>query len=756
MTVTTDSIRILLSMQHQAYIEIQAGLRLQILPSIAHLGTCQVHNMGAFIQDSATLVVWGDDPNRIVNWVAGIEEQILTASISYGKGSPSKSVLVTEKPLGELDDKVEVRTEQPRRIALLHSVLSAFTLALLMAAMGAGWRQIAIEIDSDRKMLRLAFVLVMPLQAWLGLFFFQSIVGCVAQIIGPINQTTQNSKFYSGAPPVQSNNPTRALPHVTIQCPVYKEGLHAVIEPTVRSLKAAISTYEMQGGSANIFINDDGMQVISKYDAQLRQDFYAENHVSWVARPKHNTDASNGESIFVRAGRFKKASNMNYALAVSVRVEEKLAAYDRPGLWTQADEEDAYHRSLQEVIDEDGGKTWADGNIRVGDYILLVDSDTRVPQDCFLDPVVEMEQSPEVAIIQFPSGVLNVTRSFFENGISFFTCLVYTAISYVVSCGDICPFVGHNALLRWSAVQEVAFQEMSQTPDGDRSAEKYWSENTVSEDFDLALRLQTVGYIIRLAVYKGTDFKEGVSLTVYDELARWKKYAYGCSELIFNPFYYWPTRGPFTPIFRKFMISGMPLPSKISILSYVGTYYAIGSAYLMITANFFLVGWDLQGLDHYYIDSFRILFSVIVVFSLCCMVSLAILRYRKGDMNFFAALIQNLKWVFLLYIFFGGISMHVSGAIIAHLFGINVQWGATMKEAQDTTFFVEIAKLLRRFWVTFTYCIVMTFALIYFTRFAPVFWRIDEFIAIYPLATLVFSHFMMPIALNPSLMRFTW
>ena len=52
------------------------------------------------------------------------------------------------------------------------------------------------------------------------------------------------------------------LPHVTIQCPVYKEGLWAVIDPTVKSIKAAMSTYEMQGGTCNIFINDDGMQLI--------------------------------------------------------------------------------------------------------------------------------------------------------------------------------------------------------------------------------------------------------------------------------------------------------------------------------------------------------------------------------------------------------------------------------------------------------------------------------------------------------------
>jgi hypothetical protein len=40
--------------------------------------------------------------------------------------------------------------------------------------------------------------------------------------------------------------------------PVYKEGLEGVIKPTVQSVKQAIATYELQGGTANIFINDDG------------------------------------------------------------------------------------------------------------------------------------------------------------------------------------------------------------------------------------------------------------------------------------------------------------------------------------------------------------------------------------------------------------------------------------------------------------------------------------------------------------------
>lgn len=70
----------------------------------------------------------------------------------------------------------------------------------------------------------------------------------------------ENSKFYSGKAPRRLHRDTYGapLPHVTIQMPIFKEGLRGVIEPTVRSIKQAISTYELQGGTANIFVNDDG------------------------------------------------------------------------------------------------------------------------------------------------------------------------------------------------------------------------------------------------------------------------------------------------------------------------------------------------------------------------------------------------------------------------------------------------------------------------------------------------------------------
>jgi len=220
--------------------------------------------------------------------------------------------------------------------------------------------------------------------------------------------------------------------------PVYKEGLHGVIKPTIMSLKACISTYEMQGGSANIFVNDDGMQLISYEQAQARREFYEEHNIGWVARPPHNPKPEGtDEKPFIRKGRFKKASNMNYGLVTSNRIEDKLNTIRRSEGWTQDDESEMYEQCLVDVLNEDGGKTWAEGNIRVGDYILLIDSDTRVPTDCLLDAVSELEQSPEVAILQFSSAILTISDSYFEKAYVFLF-MQCSGLHVVSPCGVTC------------------------------------------------------------------------------------------------------------------------------------------------------------------------------------------------------------------------------------------------------------------------------------------------------------------------------
>jgi hypothetical protein len=119
----------------------------------------------------------------------------------------------------------------------------------------------------------------------------------------------------------------------------------------------------------------------------------------------------------------------------------------------------------------------------------------------------EFANSPNIAIIQHESAVMQVVGHFFENGITSFTTRINSAISFCAANGEVAPFVGHNAFLRWTAIQDASFI------DEDDGIRKCWSESHVSEDFDQALRLQMKGWSLRWASYSNGGFQEGVSLT---------------------------------------------------------------------------------------------------------------------------------------------------------------------------------------------------------------------------------------------------
>src|SRR5258708_29466383 len=103
--------------------------------------------------------------------------------------------------------------------------------------------------------------------------------------------------------------------------------------------------------------------------------------------------------------------------------------------------------------------------------------------------------SPEVAIVQHSTGVMQVSWDFFENGITFFTDMVYSSIRFATGSGETAPFVGHNAFLRWQGkillqvqfegikLTEAAIQSVSRQ--GEDGYTEFWSENHVSEDFDM-------------------------------------------------------------------------------------------------------------------------------------------------------------------------------------------------------------------------------------------------------------------------------
>lgn len=799
---------------------IDADTRIQILDTMNHLSKADKEQCGAFIRDERVLVAWSDNIDTIIPLCTDFEEKLMklvwhhrrtigsasfvtsTTTTSVSPSTTASHVNLTEKtkhaPLSASETvaalaieglaeaaspptsepkavskwswRLSKRPEAPRDIEkglsesshrpmrLFAPVYCGFAAAMSIYFMGQGVSTILQEWRLDHDYKRIALLASAPFLLCVSLFFAIQIVSSLSFIFGPVSQYHENSRYYSAVPPESNLVVDSRLPHVTIELPVYKESLEETITPSVFSIKKAMQTYARQGGTSAIFVHDDGLQLISEAERTKRIAFYADHNIGWVARPPHSSQPGG----FYRAGRFKKASNMNYGLRLSLKLEAKLLeleSKERKGLIyedRQCLEDIALDMAIEEMYEESGNKwrPWASNgkSIRLGDIVLLVDADTIVPEDCFRDAARELAECPEVAIIQHESDVMQVAHHYFENGIAHFTRRINKAISMGCANGEVAPFVGHNAFLRWSAIQDAAFVDPAD------NLTKIWSESNVSEDFDMALRLQLKGYIIRWATYSDGDFKEGVSLTADDELNRWQKYAYGCSELIFNPIIDWWHMGPITKQLRVFIWSDAPVHYKISMMSYMFSYYGIAGAATLAILNYLLLGWALD-VDGYYMHSFEIWLACTVVFPGLGNIGYTLLEYRLGRRSMFSSFVENMAWVPFFFFFFGGLSVHLIVAILAHLFSYNITWGATAKEVERSNFFIEVPRIWKRFWPVMVLSFACIAAIIVLSLpLTPDAWRIPgaSWAVILPLALVSSCHILFPIVLNPWLMIFSF
>jgi hypothetical protein len=299
MTVNSRVIKTFLQWSPEAVdVPLLNGLRIQILPTVEDLPRARKHQFAAFVASEALLIVWDDDALHLVQRAKAIESELMEL-VWKSSGIEDDEKNDRNLHIHEIDEESGEIIPEKRGLHLQNSVLVALTIILVVTTLGAGARELAIEVEVDGSYIRLAVLAMTPVQIFFTLFFGQVIIGCLAQLFGPVRQMTVNSKFYSARTPPRIQS--QVLPHITIQCPVYKEGLSSVIAPTVKSIKQAISTYELQGGSANMFINDDGLQLLNEDERRARIDFYADHSIGWVARPAHGDN-------FIRRGKCKRLS----------------------------------------------------------------------------------------------------------------------------------------------------------------------------------------------------------------------------------------------------------------------------------------------------------------------------------------------------------------------------------------------------------------------------------------------------------------
>jgi len=178
MTVNSRTIKLFLDHHNSNYVPLAANLRLQVLPSILHLPTCQKHHFAAFIQDQSLLVVWDDEPKSLIERADNIERSLVKViwhdndgdeTLSDSKDPPVVTVADVgngEVTLGELEEQTMV---QDRPTLLINSIIVGLTLALLTAALGAGWRSLAQEFSIDGSFTRLALLAATPAQVFVSL-----------------------------------------------------------------------------------------------------------------------------------------------------------------------------------------------------------------------------------------------------------------------------------------------------------------------------------------------------------------------------------------------------------------------------------------------------------------------------------------------------------------------------------------------------------------------------------------------------------
>lgn len=675
--------------------------------------------------------------------------------LSGEKETTEKSVA----PVVLFDQETGETVLEPERTSThVAALLSGLGVAVNMVIMSLFARDVVINTLADSNYMRAVLLVAIVPRFLVAQYFCDHIILILAQLIFPVSQMHRNSLYYSGAPSAPLAKDHR-LPHFTVHMPCYKEGLQTVLAPSLKSVMDAVHAYRAQGGTANVVISEDGLRLLGKQEAEERVRFYNAMGCSWVARP------ADGEKGYKRLGRFKKASNLNFTYTLSLRLEQIIdeisttrrqqsiaaqssnasANFSETGAEIEAEDQAIYAEALQRVLDESDGRAWATGNIRMGDYILLIDSDTRVPENCLMQAAAELERSPDVGALQHCSGITYVQHHYFERLLGYFVG-VFTnfSISWVCSNGAMAPLMGHNVFLRWTALQQVADKRLLQ------EERQIFSSQHVSEDYELAMRLQMAGYCVRWATYSNQAFREGVSLNPTDEKARWQKYAFGACEILFNPFVRW-YKGPFTSLFWRFMWSrNVRTAGKLSMLSYLFSYFALGVSLPLTVLMTVIQGLFWPTLDTSFKPVFDTWISVMVVFNFAGAIGLVTVRARAGHSTLLQSLWEGVKHLPAIIVFFSGITYHVAASILAYFFSVRMTWQATSKDFQQTS----IKQVIRRFWHCYlTMTLLLVVSVVAVSPLVPLGWRIGTFTILFPLFLAIIMHFLFPILLDPGILH---
>jgi uncharacterized protein (DUF2267 family) len=155
----------------QDYIPLPDGLRLQVIPTLNDLARCQKHHFAAFIRDLSILVVWDDDPKKMIDRTEKLLQSFVISIWKSGEededdedGGGKKEAVMEVTDLDIENGGIEKRETQ-----LLSPLMVSLALALLITCLGLGARKLAIEVSVDGSYVRLALLVVTPVTFVVGM-----------------------------------------------------------------------------------------------------------------------------------------------------------------------------------------------------------------------------------------------------------------------------------------------------------------------------------------------------------------------------------------------------------------------------------------------------------------------------------------------------------------------------------------------------------------------------------------------------------
>lgn len=172
------------------------GQSVQVVHTLADLARAQKMQYAAFVAREGILVVWDDEPLNIVARAAGIEQKLMDlawAGNEVEEKSADDEKRRSQVEVIEVDPETGEVMPQHRPTHLMNTTLVALTLVLVVSVLGAGYRELAIEIASDKGWIRLAFLALTPIQVFFTLVSHRMSPHTTAGILTGVNLVLRTS-----------------------------------------------------------------------------------------------------------------------------------------------------------------------------------------------------------------------------------------------------------------------------------------------------------------------------------------------------------------------------------------------------------------------------------------------------------------------------------------------------------------------------------------------------------------------------------